>query len=268
MDIREEATKIRHKYETDPRTKSYNAIVYGGLGSGKTASIRSCRTPILVHSFDPGGTKVLSGKADWSAYNTSIESGDILVDTSFEVDDPSKPVAFESWDTEYHRLKKLDFFSHLGTYAIDSITTWAQCAMNAVLKKAGRAGGVPQQNDWYPQMNMLELAIREFISLPCDCILIGHDAATKDEVTGKIFKDLMITGKLVRRVPLLFDEIYHAETKETSKGVEYQLLTRKNGTYQARSRLGKNGELELYEKPDIKNILRKVGYVYEDKPKI
>jgi len=194
-----------------------------------------------------------------------IEAGSILVDTRYENEDPRNPTAFKLWDDEFHRLKKLDFFSNLGTFAVDSVTTWAQCAMNAVLKKSGRAGGTPQQNDWLPQMMMLENAMRDFVSLPCDCILIGHDDVTKDEASGRMFVSLMITGKLSRRVPLLFDEIYCAQTKETSKGIEYQLLTRATGMYQARSRLGKGGELETYEKPDIKAILAKVGFSTKDK---
>jgi len=140
--------------------------------------------------------------------------------------------------------------------------------MNEVLRLAGRAGGQPQQNDWFPQMIRMENAVRDILSLPCDIIMIGHDDAVKDEATGKLHIGLLITGKLSRRIPLLFDEYYCAQTKETSKGIEYQLLTRSTGTYQARSRLGKGGELELYEKPDIKAILGKVSYDNSDKPQI
>ena len=256
LDIKAEAEKLRKMYSDDPRRTSFNAIVYGGLGTGKTSLLRTCRKPALVHSFDPGGTKVLRDE---------IEQGTVLVDTRYENEDPRRPDKFQLWDNEYHRLKTGGFFDSIGTYAIDSVTTWAQTAMNAVLKKAGRAGGTPQQNDWLPQMMMLENAMRDFVSLPCDCVLIGHDDVTKDEASGRMFVGLMITGKLSRRVPLLFDEIYCALTKETSKGIEYQLLTRATGMYQARSRLGKGGELDTYEKPDIKAILAKVGYSNEDK---
>jgi len=97
---------------------------------------------------------------------------------------------------------------------------------------------------------------------------LGHDSSDKDDATGKMFISLMITGKLVRRVPLLFDEMYVAMTKETSKGIEYQLLTQKTGLYQAKSRLAKMGELETYEVPDIKAILRKTGRDTNDKPSL
>ena len=256
LDVKAEAEKLKQMYEDDPRSKSFNAIIYGGLGTGKTSLLKTCRRPVHVDSFDPGGTKVLEDEKD------------ILVDTRFEVEDPFYPKAIKLWDEEYHRRKRMNYFSYLGTYAIDSATTWMQTAMYEVLKKAGRAGGTPFQQDWLPQMTMLENAMRDMASLPCDCILICHDDYDKDDATGRMFIGIMVTGKLKRRIPLLFDEIYCAMTKETSKGIEYQLLTRPTGLYQARTRLGKGGELDTYEKPDIKNILRKVGMNTDDRPSL
>lgn len=267
MNQNEQAKAIRERYSSDPRSTSFNCILYGGLGTGKTFSLRTAVAPVYVMSFDPGGSKVLSSKISDHAYpSTCIEEGNVLVDSRFEVEDPNSPDSFELWDKEYDKLRTSGFFDHVGTFVIDSMTTWAQCALNLVLKKAKRAGGVPQQNDWFPQMVLLENAIRDFLSLPCHCILIGHDATSKDEVTGKIYKDLMITGKLVRRIPLLFDEIYYTLTKPTPKGAEYYFATKGTSTYQARSRLGAGGLLDEFEQPDFKAILRKVGLSAEDKP--
>lgn len=269
MTNEEQAKQIRERYAGDPRSASFNCVLYGGLGTGKTFSLRTAVSPIYIMSFDPGGSKVLANRIANHPYpNTCIESGDILVDSRFEVEDPKKPGSFALWDKQYEILKRSGFFNSIGTFVIDSMTTWAQCALNEVLKRAGRTAGVPQQNDWFPQMVLLENAIRDFISLPCHCILIGHDAVSKDEVTGKIYKDLMITGKLVRRIPLLFDEIYFATTKQTSKGTEYFFATKATSTYQARTRLGAGGLLEEMESPDFKQILRKVGLSAEDKPAI
>jgi len=272
LEIKAEAEKLKQMYEDDPRSKTYNGIVYGGLGTGKTRSLGTARKPVLIHSFDPGGTIVLEDL---------IKTGDVIVDTRFEVEDPKMPTSFKEWDEVYHDLKRKGMFDHIGTFAIDSATTWAQCAMFEVLRMQGRAGdiraaggksggflGVPHQNDWLPQMAILENAMRDFVALPCDCILTGHDDADKDEITGQMFVHLMITGKLQKRVPLLFDEIYHANTEETSEGLIYRFLTRKTGLYQARTRLGKGGELDMYEEPDFKNILRKVGMSTEDKPRL
>lgn len=271
LEIKKEAEKIHERYKSDPRSTTFNAIIYGDLGTGKTYSLRTARKPVLIHSFDPGGTMVLSDL---------IDKGEVLADTRFEVEDPNQPSSFREWDEVYHDLKRKDFFSHIGTFVIDSATTWAQCAMYQILRMQGRAGtvkkgagqkgtgfyGVPHEQDWLPQMAMLEKAIRDMTSLPCDCILTGHDDSDKDNVTGKMFIHLMITGKLQKRIPLLFGEIYHADTMETSAGLQYRFLTRKTGLYQARTRLGKGGELDLFEEQDFKNILQKVGIPTDDKP--
>jgi ABC-type phosphate transport system ATPase subunit len=41
------------------RQQTLNALICGDSGSGKTSLLRTCRRPILVHSFDPGGNKGL-----------------------------------------------------------------------------------------------------------------------------------------------------------------------------------------------------------------
>ena len=252
--IRKEAEEIQRAYKEDPRAKTFNAIVYGGLGTGKTSLLKTCRKPLHVDSFDPGGTKVLDGEE--GIYN----------DIKWEVEDPYRPTVAVDWDRKFHQRRKMGYFESLGTYALDSTTTWAQDIMYEIMKKAGRAGGVPYQQDWLPQMTVIENAMRYFLALPCDCILICHDDYDKDEATGRMFVHPMLTGKLKRRIPLLFDELYYAQTKETAKGLEYQLLTRNTGLYQARTRLGKGGELSMYEEPNIKKILAKVGLDTSDKP--
>ena len=256
LDIKKELSDLQTMYNDNARTTSFNALIYGGMGTGKTNCARTCRKPVLIHSFDPGGTKTVRDE---------VEKGTIYVDNRFEVEDPMNPTAFASWDKEYHRLKQGGMFDKIGTFIIDSATTWSGSAMNVVLKKAGRQGGTPQQNDYLPTMVMLENAIKDITSLPCDVILICHEDTDKDEATGRMFVGPLFIGKLKYRIPILFDEIYYACTKETSAGVTYHFLTRATGLYKARTRLGKGGVFDTYEAQDIKGLLKKAGYSIEDK---
>ena len=255
LDIKKELDTLNTLYIEKAQNKTFNALIYGPMGSGKTRLAMTCRAPILIHSFDPGGTKTIRDEIGKT----------IFADTRYEQEDPAMPSAFAAWDLEYHRLKKAGLFAGIGTYIIDSATTWSAAAMNVVLKKAGRPGGVPFQQDYLPAMVMIENAIKDMISLPCDCILLCHEDVDKDEASGKMFVGPLFVGKLKVRVPLLFDEIYMATTKETSNGVSYSLLTRNTGLYRARTRLGSNNRFETYEQPDIKALLAKAGFDTADR---
>jgi hypothetical protein len=256
MDIKKEFEAIRAMYSSQAQQKSFNALVYGDFGTGKTNLIRTCRLPVHIDSFDPGGTKTVRDE---------VKGGSILADTRYEVEDPMKPTAFELWDKEYSRRKRDGYFNAIGTYVIDSATTWASAAMNVILKKAGRLGGPPFQQDYLPAMSMIENAIKDMVTLPCDVILTAHLDVDKDEASGRMFVGPMFVGKLKQRIPLLFDELYCAQVKNTAAGPVYTLLTRSDGIFKARTRLGKGGIFETNEKPDVKALLKKAGYDTADK---
>jgi hypothetical protein len=192
--------------------------------------------------------------------------GEILVDTRCEEEDAKRPTAYELWEREFDRFRHSDFFDHIGTYVIDSATTWADALMNAILKKNGRAAGTPQQMDWMVQMNTIRDSLKAFVALPCDCILTAHVDYDKDEVSGRLLGNPLMTGKLKQKIPLLFDEIYVTRAQRTSKGTEYSLLTQSDGVYRVRTRLGTGGLFDPSEAPDIKALLKKAGMDYQDKP--
>lgn len=260
LKIKVEAERLRKMYTEDVRQKTFNALVLGKHGSGKTFMLRTARKPVHIDSFDPGGAKGL---------RDLIESGDVIVDTRYEAEKPRKPFAFDLWCKEMAAREQMGYFNSIGTYCIDSATTWSDAIMNSILKKAGLAGEPPRwAHDFVPQKVIIENWLHELLALPCDFFLTGHLEGQKDEVSGQMFYQFMTTGKGAIKIPLLFDEIYVMDPKKTSSGVEYRLLTQATGTYTARSRLAANGLLETYEQPDIKNMLRKVKLTYEDKPKL
>ena len=263
LTIRKQAEEIKKMYDNDPRNMTFNAIVHGPLKVGKTSLLRTCPKPIFVHSFDPGGTLVL---------RDMIEKGEVLADTRFESEDPFNPKACRLWEDSFNYLYRKDFFKHVGTFAIDSMTTWSSTIMYEIIRRAAKVkknrviGDAPHEQDWLPQMAFIENYMRKFLSLPCNCILLGHSDQPKDR-EGNSIGDLgiMITGKLRERVPALFSEIYYLRMKDYKAGTR-ELLTKPTYGIQVGSRLGFGGKLDPTEPPDIKKIMEKCGLDTSDKP--
>lgn len=255
LNVKPELEKLRTMYAQDTKQESFNLLLLGESGTGKTTLAGTCRAPVVIDSFDPGGTKGLTNE---------IKSGRVFVDTRWESEDPKNPTAFLAWEKEFERRLREKFFDGIGTYVLDSATTWSAAIMNSILKKAGIPGQAPRfTHDYGPQKIIIRNKLQKMLNLPCDFILTGHLEAQKDEVTGKVKMRFLTTGKGVVTIPLLFDEIYVTTTKETSKGVKYQLLTARTGTYLAATRIGR-GIFETYEDPNIKLLLKKANRRYED----
>lgn len=252
---------MRAKYSAEAMTKHLQFLIYGPSGSGKTFSLRTAKTPILVDSFDPGGSLALADM---------VADGRALVVSEYETEDAKHPTAFKAWDKNFDRFEKAGVFEKIGTYVLDSATTWGQAALNEVMQRAGRAGGVPQQNDWYPQMVLMEAAIKRIMALPCDVVFICHDDVMKDEITGKVMRSPMLTGKAKKRIPLLFSEIYYADVKRTPKGTEYIWQVAKDSTNEARSRMsGLPGvTTEVYVPQDFRALNAAFKREYKDLPNL
>lgn len=250
-----------YKENTSASAKYNRVLIYGGTGAGKTYSLQTFRLPLWVDSFDPGGSVCLSN---------FVQTGKAVVRSTYEGDNWDRPTAFENWDRAFTKDVTSGIFSQVGTYCLDSATTWAQTAMNIVLSKAGRSGGVPQQNDWYPQMILIEKSMRRIMDLPCDVVFICHDDAVKDELTGGLSRLPLLTGKLSKRIPLLFREMYYACTKRTSKGIEYMWQTQADSQTAARSRNAAIAKIkiEMNEPSNFRELAKKWGGLDNDLPLI
>ena len=86
--IADEFRTIRELYESNPNKDTFNAIIYGYMGTGKTQVIGTARKPVLIHSFDPGGEKVLVDK---------IKKGQVMVNSEFQHEDDKKPTSYRAW---------------------------------------------------------------------------------------------------------------------------------------------------------------------------
>lgn len=270
LDIKVEAERLRSLYKENPAKRKLHALILGEKGAGKTYLALTCPKPVLIHSFDPGGTEVLS---------EAIDAGDIIADTRFEVDSPASPRAFLAWQAEFNHLGQGGVFNDIGTYIIDSTTTLSDCLLWQILAKEGRI--LPNMKtkldpsakgmrwvDWGTYLNVFIMLSRSLGALPCHTILLGHLGRDKDEVTQRYIRGLMLPGQSSEKVPINLHELYVLQVKPAGEELARTLLTQNDGEYRATTRMGRAGKFGKEEPPDIRALLKKAGYPYEDKPKI
>jgi len=239
------------------RQEYLSAIVYGPSGSGKTYSLKTCVHPTLIHSFDRGGCQSLFKE---------VKEGKILVDSSFENENPKAPSAWSKWEKAFDKLTSENIFNELGTYVIDSFTLWSDAAMYEVLarEKQSIAEGNIRMRDWGLQMNLLYTSLKKILSKTnCNVIILAHSTTEKDEITGKIDRTIDATGKLRNKLPILFDECYTSYVKSSSKEVKFLWNTLPHDLYgYAKTRIGKGG---IGIAQDYKKLLKDAGKSFEDK---
>lgn len=255
--IQKELKDLETMYAEKPSSLTTNFFITGESGSGKTVLASTAPAPILIDSFDPRGTESISDQ---------IAAKRVIPDTRWENDDPRAPFVFDQWEKTFWQRKRDGMFEVLGTYVIDSSTGMLAAIMNKVLKREGRPGGVPQQNDYLPQMTFFQNVMQVVAALPCNVIVTNHLNLIEDASKGDktVMYRPLVTGKLNVRTPLLFSEIYVIETRQSSKGIERSVLTQSTGRYMARTRIGK-GVFDLHEEPNLAKLLKKAGRPSEDK---
>jgi len=244
--------ELMSMYAADESNKTFNAIILGQIGAGKTTMLSTAPKPVLIDSFDPGGHKLRT-------FKPLIESGVIIPDSRWE-----KPYfkMFGDWEQELENRIAGGFFNNIGTYVIDSATTFLQAMKDHTMDKSGRDN--VSQPEWGAIGTSFIHHVKQCTALPCNFIMTGHLVLELEESEGKTIARFNSIPSLQVNIPTLFDEIYVLIQEAKGTGVERKLLTQSTNKYLARTRIGA-GKFELYEKPDIAELLRKAELDYKDK---
>lgn len=254
LQISDYAKQVSDLRTSSPKIDKYNMLITGDGGTGKTTMLATAQKPVWIDSFDPGGTESIS---------KLIDGKTIFADTRFENEDPYKPSVWSLWLQEFDKKIRMNFFDKLGTYCIDSLTTFSAAKMNQILAMAGIAGQAPRwEKDYTPQKVEIQNKIIKMCSLPCTFVLTAHLDAQKDDLTGEVRFRPIITGDLKSRIYIFFDAVLVTQSKGTPQGLTYQIQTQNNGLYLARVRT----KVEPYEEPNIRKIILAAGKKAEDKP--
>ena len=123
--LAETLERVRKLTAEDLSQGTFSALLVGPKGSGKTRLLGTARGPVLVHSFDPGGSKTLLPE---------IEAGHVIVDSRFEHPDPDGIGRWARWEEEFHFLRQNGTFEQIGTYCVDSLSLMTDSIIRAVIR--------------------------------------------------------------------------------------------------------------------------------------
>ena len=204
-------------------TTPHKILLLGDTGSGKTTQLLTLPAPRFAYLFDPNALLSLKGfDVDYEEFlpdrlNLSVKSlrKDIGDKTTAHKND-----LYVEWEKDFNEKLDKGFFNDFNTIALDSATTLLDLIMDRLLTVNGRAGQWPQQDDYGPQMLAFTSIIRTLTSLNKTVLVTGHIEIKQDQLTQRIFRSPMMTGRLKTKIPLLFSDIFGCDTEVDSKGVK------------------------------------------------
>lgn len=251
-------SEMRDKYSIDE--SYFRGMIIGDKGIGKTELLKTMVKPVFHDCWDNAGEQTLledvKGKAklpDWLYPRTQFQR--------------NTAQDFRDWVGAITEDAKAGIFNEVGTYVLDSLTTWGDGLQSVVLEDARNASEKHGENmelqDWGLFLQKATFYLKKLITLPCHVVILGHIQEDRDMVTGRIINNIMIPGQTSQRSPIWMSEMYYmllSSDKKDAKGrPERFLLTGNDTKYKASTRLGRGGKFDLHEKPDIKYLLKKAG---------
>ena len=223
-------------------------LLYGDSGSGKSTSAATFPTPQLVLMFDPFGKEMPYKKRHLTEgrhlethvndQGTTVEyildeQNAVVCQMEHYIDaDPRQPDAYSRFMGRMDQFKNEFQEWKAGTIIIDSVTfmelgarKWAQYKLNPATKE-------PRQ--WFASStDMLEeMLMLRFGSLAMNVVVIAHVDEDKDEVNGEIVRNPSAPGRMRKRSPAGYSELYHQYVTRNEKGDRvYAWQTRNDGRW-------------------------------------
>lgn len=211
-------------------TIAHRFLILGDTGSGKTTQILSLPGKKFTFLFDPNALLSLRGQdIDYEEFlpdriNLNIKSlssnkpGDNVTQ--------HKNMLYLDWQKSFEDKLNSGFFDPYNVIGFDSATTFLDVVMDRILTINGRPGQWPQQDDYGPQMITFTNVVRTLMSIGKTIYMTGHLEMRQDDLTKKIYRQPMMTGRLRSKIPLLFSDVLVSSASVDQQGdVRYQLQT-------------------------------------------
>lgn len=203
-------------------------LILGDTGGGKTTQFLTLPGKKFAYLFDPNAIMSLRGHdVDYEEFlpdRLNLNVTPLSKNTPGDKTTNHKNIMFQEWQKDFEARLNNGFFDQYDNIAMDSATTFLDLIMDRQLTLNGRAGQWPQQDDYGPQMQVFTNVVRTLTSLGKTIYMTGHLEYKKEELSQRIWRQPLMTGRLRVKIPLLFSDIYLAEAQNDGKGNIKHLL--------------------------------------------
>jgi len=205
------------------RPFTFNMLIFGDAGVGKTH---------LAGSADavPEMRKVLC---------LDCESGANTLKAAWPNVDVIEINTWEDIQSAYHALSSgshdyntviIDSLTELGDYCIDAV------AREAKDRKPDTFDDVLELRDWGKVTSRMLRMVRQFRDLPMCTIFVAHMIEERDQRSGRLLKQPLLSGQLKKKIPTIPDIVLYQYVGEVDNAQRRLILTQKTDTCVAKAR--------------------------------
>lgn len=226
-------------------------LIYGDSGAGKSTGAATFPKPALVFMFDPIGKDtpylrkgmIQEGMTPEGLPVNQVlhkKDGSLLFQVEYYLDrDATKPESYAKFLIRLSRLEKDINEAGFQTVILDSVTFMELMARKLSQYKLNPASREPRQWFSFSTDTLEEILMIRFGSLPINVVALAHIDDQKVSSHGTNVFSIAAPGRLSRRSPGAYSEVYRAYVNTAERGVhEYFWQTRGDLMYIASSQIG------------------------------
>lgn len=224
----------------DQTVLNRNVLAVGLGGAGKTAQIVTFEPPVFAYFFDSHALDTVQGfDIDYEEFlpddlAVGIWSLNKKKNEDLKAERAKRDKKHANRNSEVYRAFEKHFedaydtgdFEGVNTIVIDSLTMFGDLVMDEVLRINGRPGQWPQQDDYGPAINGIRNFFRKLTSMKKQVYVCAHANLIEDELSHKVFYQLMMFGQLRNKLPLMFGHILPMHAEAVKGEVKYTCQTK------------------------------------------
>lgn len=208
----------------------HRILALGDSGSGKTTQLLTFPGKKFAYLFDPNALLSLQGHdvdyEEWLPDRLNLAAGSLSTKKEADKASVKSSNLYQQWESEFNKKLEAGFFDGYDVICLDSATTLLDLIMDRIQSINGCFGQWPTVDMYGPQMIVFTNICRAITGIGKTVYLTGHLDMRQDELTKKIFRKPMMTGRLVVKVPLLFSDTLGMESTVGDDGkVIYRIQT-------------------------------------------